>query len=130
MKKIAAIFFIVCFLFSNLGLTISAHWCGSHLAHIGVLTTSSYKCTCGQIEGKMKSDCCTERSTVLFAKTDITYCLQSLKIEKSIKCLTAELFPNFIVLSGPESRIYSLNYHLPRFKPKVPIYLLDCSFTI
>ncbi len=67
MKKLLLLTILFLYLVPSIGITVSAHFCGSNITWISVnFKHDDHKCACGS--KKMKTDCC--KDEVAFIKLD------------------------------------------------------------
>jgi len=69
MKRLAVILLMFLYLVPVVGVTVSAHYCGSINTAVSYNPfDTSHKCLCGS--EKMKNDCCTDENTVIKLDND------------------------------------------------------------
>lgn len=127
-KKVFSMVLLIVFLMSNIGVTVSMHFCGGLLNSIDIFTFNGHSCKCGK--KAMEKNCCKDKTTFLRVKNDLANANQ---INYKIACpkLIAVFATQTINIPSAQCQYATANfYHPPLFKPKTPIYLLDRVFLI
>ncbi len=125
MKKVITLAFLFLFLITNSGFSITRHYCGGKLASINLFSTDAHPCPCGK--KAMKKGCCKNETTTIKAKTDLNKVSQVVvKTPIQPLILVTQIVVKFS-LSKPSVLVFN---HLPSYKAKIPIYLLDRVFRI
>jgi hypothetical protein len=130
MKKIALLLILFLYLVPAIGITVSAHYCGSRITWLSLnFEHQEHKCACGS--KKMKTDCCKDEIT--FIKLDnkqintstdfntvapITAILNPLQgfANKGL-CLSTQPIIQLLCLPPPDNL-------------KHPLYVRHCTFLI
>lgn len=122
MKRFAAIFFLSLFLITNSGMAMAIHWCGGKLASVDFFLADKHPCPCGK--KAMKSGCC-QNTTTTFKACDELAKTTAFFYKASITSFYLGEPQYFVSFISSEFLYSSYFYHLPPYKPKVPIYLID-----
>lgn len=128
MKRIISVTMLFVFLMSNIGLAATLHYCGGNLCSIDFFSSFKNPCRCEKMN--MIRDCCKDKTTYLKVKSDLATTNSYM-----IKIASQKALQNNVPASGEASftRVQFTTadfYHPPPFKPKAPVYLLDCAFLI
>lgn len=116
------------FLITNSGIAINVHWCGDRLNSVKFFAKGPHKCMCRK--KTMDPGCCKDKSTVLKANKDLSKTLQFLFKSFDVESFNSHFIYTESLITSNLKCYYADFYHPPKFKPKVPIYLLVNVFRI
>jgi hypothetical protein len=130
MKKIALLLILFMYLVPAIGITVSAHYCGSRITWVSVnFEDQEHKCACGS--KKMKTDCCKDK--VAFVKLDIKQLNTSYDFNV-IATISDKLNP--LQSYAHKSLWLATQHHIqvlylpPPDNLKHPLYVCHCTFLI
>lgn len=129
MKKIIAIFFLIIYAGTALGVAINFHYCGGYLAHISILNLGDHVgCPCNQKD--MPKDCCKDK-LICFQTDNHKFAPQPVVLDPvsftiDLPPITGQYIPALLPDGYHPDHSF---YFLQRSSPQ-PIYLLLRVFRI
>lgn len=111
MKKAVSIVMSLVFLISVMGMTINAHYCGTHLKSVGLIKKA---CCC---DAKQDNNCCKDEITYIKVNDNFSASNQ-IKIYIHDICIPAyneiNLYPSWFLTSSSSHHVFRINQVIDR----------------
>jgi hypothetical protein len=130
MKKIALLLILFLYLVPAIGITVSAHFCGSRITWVSVnFEHQDHKCACGS--KKMKTDCCKDNVAFIKLDNEQRHSSYDLNIMANVfVALAPQQGISFKGLCLSSQHITQLLCLPPPDNIKHPLYVHHCTFLI
>lgn len=119
MKRFTAFILVFLFLITNSGMSVTLHWCCGKITAVNMILPNKKPCQCDR--KVMNDGCCKDKTTLLKSSTDLSNLSQPDFISSLSTFSFDFCFKQELVFFKSYSNFN--HFFLPRYKPKIPIYL-------